>query len=378
MTFGSLTSDVLGPAGQWRFVRAVVLIFAIAAVVRMLPLSRRRADRPRRARAKLVLPATITVAVMLAAAGCAYGITHHRSPLQTAQATMGAIAPPTVASEASARAAAAAANAPEVGVFEPGATASYRPVDEFMKATDTRPGFVLYYSGWNDPFQIRFAGWAHAAGAVPFAQMEPNGVPLAGITAGRYDSYLRSFASAVRDYGYQVVLGFAPEMNGNWYTWGAGHTAPAVWVMAWRHVVDVFRQAGAWNVTWLWTVNSINAATTPLRQWWPGASYVTWVGIDGYYYKPAATFASVFGTTIREVRTFTTAPVLISETATGPSPEEANQISGLFRNVRADHLRGAVWFDMGQHAGTYHQDWRLEDSPAALAAFRKAAKRWSA
>jgi hypothetical protein len=262
-------------------------------------------------------------------------------------------------------------------VFEPSATASYRLVDEFMKATGTRPGFVLYYSGWNDPFQIRFAGWAHAAGAVPFAQMEPNGVPLARIAAGGSDGYLRSFAAAVRTYGHQVILGFAPEMNGNWYTWGAGRTAPAVWVAAWRHVVDVFRHAGASNVTWLWTVSSVNAAAAPLRQWWPGASYVTWVGIDGYYYQPSDTFALVFGTTIREVRTITRAPILISETAAGPSPDEADQIIGLFRDVRTGRLRGAVWFDMSQHAGQYHQDWRLEDSPAALATFRKAAKGWS-
>jgi len=35
---------------------------------------------------------------------------------------------------------------------------------------------------------------------------------------------------------------------------------------------------------------------------------------------------------------------------------------------------GLVWFDQAQHDGLYHQDWRLEDSPARLAAFRNAAK----
>ena len=374
MTLSQLAGKILGPPGQWRFVRAVVLTFAIAAIARLLPLPRRRAaGARRRARPRAAVPVTVTI--MLAVAGCAYGITHHRSPGQTAQATIGAIASPAVASQASARAAAAAANAPKVGVFEPSATASYRLVEEFMTATGTRPGFVLYYSGWNDPFQIRFAGWAHAAGAVPFAQMEPNGVALASIASGHSDGYLRSFANAVRGYAHQVVLGFAPEMNGNWYTWSAGHTTPAVWVAAWRHVVEVFRQAQARNVTWLWTVSSINAAGAPLRQWWPGASYVTWVGIDGYYYTPTATFASVFGTTISEIRTFTNVPILISETAAGPSPKQAAQINGLFEGVRTHHLRGAVWFDMSQHAGPYHQDWRLEDNPAALAAFSKAAER---
>src|SRR6202035_1894391 len=62
-------------------------------------------------------------------------------------------------------------------------TASFRPVDAFMNLTGTRVGLVLYYSAWNDPFQTRFAGWAHARHALPMVQMEPRGVALAGIAA---------------------------------------------------------------------------------------------------------------------------------------------------------------------------------------------------
>ena len=35
--------------------------------------------------------------------------------------------------------------------------------------------------------------------------------------------------------------------------------------------------------------------TGHIADWWPGPSYVTWVGIDGYYYRPSDTFARVFG-----------------------------------------------------------------------------------
>ena len=55
-------------------------------------------------------------------------------------------------------------------------------------------------------------------------------------------------------------------------------------------------------MTWLWTVNIIN--DTQRRQdpspgpWWPGSSYVNWVGIDGYYLKPSWKFAPLFGPTI--------------------------------------------------------------------------------
>jgi beta-mannanase len=204
--------------------------------------------------------------------------------------------------------------------------------------------------------------------------MEPNGVQLRAIAVGRYDAYLQSFARAVRAFGQQVIVGFAPEMNGNWYGWGFGHTAAATWVTAWRHLVTTFRACGATNATWLWTVNSVNAASAPLRPWWPGASYVTWVGIDGYYYRPTDTFASVFGATLAQVRRFTAAPVLISETAVGPSSRQPAQIEDLFASARARHLQGVVWFDMAQRGSPYHLDWRLEDSPAGLAAFRRAAR----
>jgi hypothetical protein len=34
-----------------------------------------------------------------------------------------------------------------------------------------------------------------------------------------------------------------------------------------------------------------------------------------------------------------------------------------------------VWFDETQNQGIYHQDWRLEDDPTALATFRSALKK---
>jgi hypothetical protein len=34
---------------------------------------------------------------------------------------------------------------------------------------------------------------------------------------------------------------------------------------------------------------------------------------------------------------------------------------------------GLVWFDIAQHNGIYHQDWRIEDNPLAEAAFRRGA-----
>ena len=366
MTLPHPVEVILGPPGIWRFVRMIVLAFALTAIGRLIPVRTGargiRSPGFRRRRNAYAVWAAGALAVVMVAAGSVYAVRTLQGHPSSEILRQAAVSGPQPLS----------AGRPLVGVFEPGATASYAGITEFSRATGAEPGIALYYSGWNDPFQARFAASARARHTIPFIQMLPYGVPLAAIAAGRSDGYLRSFAAAVRAFGAPVVIGFGPEMNGNWYGWGAGRSTPASFVAAWRHVVATFRAAGAANVTWLWTINAVNAAHSPLRQWWPGGSYVTWVGIDGYYYNPADTFRSVFGVTISQLRAFTAKPVLIAETAAGPSAAQPAQIAGLFRGVQRNHLVGLIWFDQAQHDGHFHQDWRLEDNPAAMKAFRGA------
>src|SRR5690348_4784908 len=85
---------------------------------------------------------------------------------------------------------------------------------------------------------------------------------------------------------------------------------------------------------------------------------VTWVGIDGYYYQHGQHFGSAFGRTIRRVRKLTKAPILLSEAGIGQVAGQARTMPDLFAGIRRYHLLGLVWFDVAQHAGTVHQDWR--------------------
>jgi hypothetical protein len=265
---------------------------------------------------------------------------------------------------------------PLVGVYEPGSPNSWTHIAEFAGQTGVQPRIVVYYSDWNNPFSTSFAQTAWQHDAYVLVQMQPKGVSLASIAAGRSDGYLRSYADAVMSFGHPVILSFGHEMNGTWYSWGYGRTPAATFVAAWRHVVSVFREAGAANVTWLWAVNSVNGASGNLSQWWPGAAWVDWTGIDGYYFRATDTFHSVFGATIAKIRAISGAPLLIAETAVGTTANRESQIDGLFAGVSAEHLAGVVWFDEAQHSGIYHQDWRLENDPAASAAFTAAVAKY--
>ena len=207
-------------------------------------------------------------------------------------------------------------------------------------------------------------------GITPYVQIDPTYAVVPAISTGAYDSYLRSYADSVRDYGHAVVIGFGHEMNAPWYSWGYGHVQPSAFVAAWKHIVTLFRDEGADNVTWLWTINADRPGTGKVSLWWPGARYVTWVGIDGYYYTPADTFNSVFGRTIKQVQEFTRKPVLLSETAIGPNADQIVEITNLFRGMHQYKTLGLVWFDKTQHGGIQHQDWRIEGNSPAVAAFR--------
>lgn len=362
----ALRDIMLSGGAAWVLVKITTVMFGVIAVSRLVPGPDRQVAnyRPRPVRATAKYASGIALVGMLVAA-CTV-VAHHPGRPSTSASSE---APPSATHSQPLVA---------VGVYVPGAATSYAPAQAFAKATGADPSIVLAYSALAAPFNTGFARRALAHGAIPFIQLMPSKITMKDVAAGAEDARLREDADQVRSLGKQIMLSFAPEPNGNWYRWGWSHTPATQWVAAWRHVVNVFRSAGARNVTWVWTMNVPFTSSGPISDYWPGASYVSEVGIDGYYAHASDTFAALFGPIIRQARKLSDKPVLISETAAGPDSgkRRESQIESLFTGVKADHLLGFVWFDEAQHDGPYHQDWRLEDSSAALAAFRSAVKKY--
>ena len=201
--------------------------------------------------------------------------------------------------------------------------------------------------------------------------MDPTGASVPEIAAGGYDGYLRSYADSVRDFGQPVVIGFGHEMNAPWYSWGYGHLPPPTFVAAWRHIVTLFRGQGADNVTWLWTLQADEPGTGPIASWWPGAASTSPGSAS-----TATTTAPPTPSPVSSARPLLrcgpspASRVLLSETAVGPEAGQPAKIPDLFDGMRQYGTLGLVWFDIAQDDGIYHQDWHIEDSPAAETAFR--------
>jgi len=257
-----------------------------------------------------------------------------------------------------------------LGVEATGAPDALGPVTSFAAGIGRKPNLIGQYVGWNNTFSARAATNAWSYGALYYMAWEPFGTTVAAIADGRSDGYVTGFAEAVRALNLPVAISFGHEMNGNWYPWGTTQATPAQFVAAWRRIHHLFTQAGASNVIWVWNPNDIYPVPdVKLRPYWPGDSYVDWVGITGYFgIIGPQTYAGLYAPTIRELRQFTTKPFIIAETSIQTGPAEVTCAVNLVHTVtRHSDVLGFIWFDY-EKAGV---DWRIESRPILRAAIAK-------
>ena len=86
-----------------------------------------------------------------------------------------------------------------------------------------------------------------------------------------------------------------------------------------RH--DIFTAQGVTNVTWVWSPNIDFSNSVPLRELYPGDSYVDWVAMDGYNWGNIGawhtwdSFSTLFQQTYDEMLAITSKPMMIGEMA---------------------------------------------------------------
>lgn len=235
----------------------------------------------------------------------------------------------------------------------------------FERQTRIRPALTATYINWGVPFPAAKVSADHALGATTLIVLEPRNVSAQRIAAGQENSYLASFASAERRLGLPVILSFAPEANGDWYTWGEGHVSPALYKRMYRYVHYALLRYGARHLTWLWQVNRSSHHTEPLSLLWPGPKYVDAVGIDGQLKGAGSSFYTEFAKTVAEVRRFTSVRVMLSEVGVKPGWSAPRNITGLVTAARKAHLVALNLFDV--------EIYNFDNDRLALAAVRRAA-----
>jgi hypothetical protein len=200
---------------------------------------------------------------------------------------------------------------------------------------------------------------------------------LAKVINGRYDDYIRQFATTAAVWAHPFFLRFNWEMNGDWFPWseGVNGNRPGQYVAAWRHVHDIFTSVGATNATWLWCPNIDR--DRKLKGLYPGGKYVDWTCLDGYNWGTRyswshwTSFKQTFARSYNAVRKLAPSkPMMLGEVAStdyGGSKsawikEMLSSLPRLFPKVRA-----FLWFEVNDR-GTH---WPIETPASAKNAFAR-------
>ncbi len=225
-------------------------------------------------------------------------------------------------------------------------------------------------------------------GAIPFFSWASNSTPtslnepefqLSDVISGKYDSYIREFATAAKEWGHSFFLRFNWEMNGNWFPWSEGVNGnnPGEYVTAWRHVHDIFTEVGATNATWAWCPNVDPAGSLQnLSSLYPGDEYVDWTCLDGYNWgndpvhpEKWHTFDELFSSTYKKITTeiAPSKPMVIGEVgSTEEGGSKAQWITEMLSDVPTEYpqIHGLQWFDKNEEG-----NWPIESSTASAEAF---------
>jgi beta-mannanase len=249
----------------------------------------------------------------------------------------------------------------------------------FQEQIGRRLAAILWYVHWPEPFPRGEADLAAANGSVPLITWEPwLAEGLEGISTGKHESYVQSFFQAAKEWGRPLLLRFGHEMNGNWYPWDGEHNGKyelgsRQYKKAWAYIYNVKQAVGADNAALVWCPNNFSLPAEPwnaLENYYPGDDCVDWVGMDGYNwgYDRWQSFDDIFADIYGKLAALTGRPIMIGEFASSEhGGSKAAWIKEAFTKFSASYprLKLFCWFNINKE-----RDWRVDSSPAALAAMK--------
>ncbi len=269
-------------------------------------------------------------------------------------------------------------------------------IRRFGELTGSALAVVNIYVPWasaggTELFSARLMDSIVNAGATPMVSWEPmnwanadrsdRAFSLDQILSGAWDDHIKTWARAAADWRKPFLLRFAHEMNGDWSPWDVGDgrngNTPAKYVAAWTRVHDLFRQAGATNVKFVWCPDGA-ANLQLLTELYPGDNAVDYVAFDQYNWGGKAWKDSeeLLAPAYSIITSLTKKPLFLAETGV---PEEggmkADYEARLFEYtipVLLPRIGGVCWFNESKE-----RDWRVETSAASLSSYSGATRSWA-
>ncbi len=272
-------------------------------------------------------------------------------------------------------------------------SSDYARVAAFQAQAGRPSATVRVYLAWDSPFPDPLSAAVRAHGQLLVLSVKARtaaGLPVsyasiaaAGPGSPEYAQLLR-WARQLKDYGAPVLFSFnhEPDVHKS-----DDMGTAADYVRAWRRVVTVFRQAGVRNLEYVFIATAPHWASTDARSaasFYPGDDWVDDIAADGYNFFDCSRIALMPWTAPRALfepfRRFgvqhPSKGLMIVEYGSVEDRADPGRKAGWYaeleqmltepgwRQARAV----AQWYDVVQDRSRCN--WRIDSSPATLAAFR--------
>lgn len=244
-------------------------------------------------------------------------------------------------------------------------------------------------------------------GNIPFVRLMPRSsyefgpdpvYKLQAIIDGKFDKELRKWARMAKKYGGPLLVEFGVEMNGNWFPWsgywnGGGKTdgygnpgypdGPERFRDAYRHIIDIFRSEGAFNITWFFHADARSFPTTEwnkIKYYYPGDDYMDWVGLSSYGVlfpenrEDWISFKDKFLPAYHQIKEFAPdKPLAVLEFGVIEDARKPEWIREVFKFIREFHEIKAIswWQERWENEDGSYSDLRINSSMESLIVFRR-------
>jgi hypothetical protein len=279
--------------------------------------------------------------------------------------------------------------------FEDDITAA--DIAAYETAAGKQAAWVYFSHNWyeNRLFPAGTAAMIRDRGSIPYIRLmlrsstqenkaEPT-FTLTRLLRGEFDNDLRAWARSARDFASPLIVEFGPEMNGSWFSWNGTYNGgsraatygdptlpdgPERFRDAYRRIINVMREAGAANITWVFHVNAQDWPSVPwnrFENYYPGDSFIDWLGVSVYGAQtPRATswpaFRDIMDAAYPRLDALAAnKPIVVSEfgvTSNNPLGSAATWATDAWTDLKAarwPRVIGASW---------WNERWKNDEIPA--------------
>lgn len=294
-----------------------------------------------------------------------------------------------------------------LGVYDNQSATSFDNIFKLEKSIGTTFPLIQIYTAWGSKpeqqFPEKMVRAIFSLGSVPVITWEPwltdfddekypglrnietrDKGGMADVASGLYDEYIRAWASEAAKMQQTLFIRFGHEMNDPYrYPWGPHNNQAKEFVAAWKHVHQIFTDAGADNVLWIW---SPHPSYGWFEAFYPGDEYVDWIGTNILNYGTVAiwskwwTFQEMFGPAYHELVKFGK-PMMITEFGClevgGDRPVWLDQaFSSLIRDYPM--VKSLLFFHFSADNTTTEQtlNWTILEDPRSLFVVGRSIRNW--